>query len=395
MRFQGLTIGVPKEIMDGERRVAAVPETVTKMVAEGARVLVECGAGEGIGVADSGYEQAGAEMVHDVEGLYAGARLVLKVKEPLFNASHGKHEVEMMGAGQFLIAFLHPASPANHPMVRLLAERNVTAFTLDGVPRISRAQSMDALTSMSTVAGYKAVLMAADRLPKFMPMVGTAVGTVRPARVLAVGIGVAGLQALATAKKLGAVVDAADIRPEACEHAKSLGAKVVDLGIPPELAEGKGGYARHLPKEWLLKEQAALAGPVASADVLILAALVPGKVAPVLVTESMAAAMAPGSVIVDVAIDQGGNCAVTEPGRCIEWHGLTIEGIKNIPGMVPLTATWLFSHNIFSFVSYLVEEGVVRVARSDEIIASSLVTEGGRIVHEGALEAMSANAAAG
>lgn len=388
MQFKGLTVGVPKEIMHGERRVAAIPETVKKLVDGGARVLVESGAGTLAYIEDEEYRQAGAELVRDVEELYAAADIVMKVKEPLFNEAKGKHEVEMMHKGQLLVTFIHPAAPPNHQMVKDLAAKGVVSLTLDGIPRISRAQSMDALTSMSTVAGYKGVLMAANRLAKFMPMTGTAVGMIQPATVLVIGTGVAGLQAIATAKRLGAVVYAVDIRPDAVEQAKSLGAKIVETGVPAEVAVGKGGYANHLPEEWLLKEREAIQEAVKKADIIILTALVPGKVAPVLITEEMVKSMKPGSVIIDIAIDQGGNCALTVGGEVKEFYGVSIDGTKNIPGMVPVSSTWMFAHNIYNFVAYLVKDGRVVLDPDDEIIASSLVTRDGKVVHAGALEAM-------
>lgn len=388
MQFKGLTVGVPKEIMHAERRVAAIPETVKKLVDGGARVLVESGAGTLAYIEDEEYRQAGAELVRDVEELYAAADIVMKVKEPLFNEAKGKHEVEMMHKGQLLVTFIHPAAPPNHQMVKDLAAKGVVSLTLDGIPRISRAQSMDALTSMSTVAGYKGVLMAANRLAKFMPMTGTAVGMIQPATVLVIGTGVAGLQAIATAKRLGAVVYAVDIRPDAVEQAKSLGAKIVETGVPAEVAVGKGGYANHLPEEWLLKEREAIQEAVKKADIIILTALVPGKVAPVLITEEMVKSMKPGSVIIDIAIDQGGNCALTVGGEVKEFYGVSIDGTKNIPGMVPVSSTWMFAHNIYNFVAYLVKDGRVVLDPDDEIIASSLVTRDGKVVHAGALEAM-------
>ncbi|KUK37132.1 MAG: H+-translocating transhydrogenase subunit alpha [Clostridia bacterium] len=388
MQFKGLAVGVPKEIMHGERRVAAIPETVKKLVDGGARVLVESGAGALAYIEDEEYRRAGAELIRDVEELYAAADIVMKVKEPLFNEAKGKHEVEMMHKGQLLVTFIHPAAPPNHQMVKDLAAKGVVSLTLDGIPRISRAQSMDALTSMSTVAGYKGVLMAANRMAKFMPMTGTAVGVIQPATVLVIGTGVAGLQAIATAKRLGAVVYAVDIRPDAVEQAKSLGAKIVETGVPAEVAVGKGGYANHLPEEWLLKEREAIQEAVKKADIIILTALVPGKVAPVLITEEMVKSMKPGSVIIDIAIDQGGNCALTVGGEVKEFYGVSIDGTKNIPGMVPVSSTWMFAHNIYNFVAYLVKDGRVVLDPDDEIIASSLVTRDGKVVHAGALEAM-------
>jgi NAD(P) transhydrogenase subunit alpha len=390
MGFSGITIGVPKEIMKGERRVSAVPDTVKKMIAKGAKVLVEEGAGEGSYFLDHQYAEAGAEMMGSAADLFARADIILKVKEPIFNEALGKHEVDLMHAGQCIITFLHPAYPGNHQMIKDMAAKGVLAFTLDGIPRISRAQAMDALTSMSTVAGYKAVLMAANRLPKFLPMVGTAVGMIKPSNVLVIGTGVAGLQAVATAKRLGAVVYAADIRPAASEQAKSVGARIVDLGVPPELAVGEGGYALKLPEEWLLKEREVLAPIAKDADIVISAALIPGKLAPILITEEMVKSMQPGSAIVDISIDQGGNCELSESGVLLEKYGVSIDGTKNIPGMVPTASTWMFAQNVFNYVANLVKDGEIHVNMSDEIIESSLVTRDGVLVHAGALEAMGA-----
>ncbi|HOV62418.1 MAG TPA: NAD(P) transhydrogenase subunit alpha [Spirochaetia bacterium] len=388
MRFHGMTIGVPKEIMKGERRVSAIPDTVKKMREEGATVLVESGAGDASFFHDEQYAASGAELIDRVETLFERSDIILKVKEPTYNEVLKKHEVELFRPGQCLITFLHPASPSNHSMVKRLAERGILSLTLDGIPRITRAQSMDALTSMSTVAGYKAVLMAADRLPKFVPMVGTAVGMIKPASVMVIGTGIAGLQAIATAKRLGAVITSADIRQDANEQAKSLGAKVIDLGIPQEIAIATGGYASKLPHEWLQKEQATVAPSVIASDIVITAALIPGKLAPVIVTEKMVKEMKPGSIIVDIAIDQGGNCEITEPGEVTEKYGVCIDGTKNIPGMVPVSSTWMFANNIYNYLVNLVHDSTIDVDLSDEIIASSLVTKDGKILHAGALEAM-------
>lgn len=388
MTFKGLTLGVPKEIMEHEFRVSAIPETVAKFIAQGARVLVESGAGEAAHHHDDMYRKAGAEIVSDSDTVFERSDVILKVKEPQFDAKRNRHEITMMKRGQALVTFLHPASPANHQMVRELAERGIVSFTLDGVPRLTNAQSMDALTSMSTVAGYKGVIMAANQLGCFMPMTNTAVGMLAAARVFVVGAGVAGLQALATAKRLGAVNSATDIRPEAMEQAKSLRARIVETGVPAEVAIGEGGYARALPQEWLARERDAIRATVAESDVVILSALVPGRIAPVIVSEDMVKGMKPGSVIVDIAIDQGGNCALTEPGRTVVKHGVMLIGAKNIPGYVPASASWLFAHNLFHFLSYLVRDGKIRADREDEIIGPTLVTQDGKVVHAGALEAM-------
>lgn len=383
-----MTIGVPKEIMPGEHRVAAIPDTVKKMVAAGGKVFVEQGAGLGSFFTDNEYRSAGAEIIADVQQLFANSDVILKVKEPQFNEALKKHEAELFREGQCLITFLHPAAPVNHGMIKQLAATGAISLTLDGIPRISRAQGMDALTSMSTVAGYKSVLMAANRLTKFMPMVGTAVGMIKPANVVVIGAGVAGLQAVGTAKRLGAVVTAVDIRPDASEQARSLGAKSFDPGVPAEVAVGSGGYAQRLSDEWLAKERENIKDLVKNADILILAALIPGKLAPILITEEMIKSMAPGSAIVDISIDQGGNCEMTTPGEVVVKHGVSIDGTKNIPGMLPTSSTWMFANNIYNLLALLTVEGKITLNREDPIIASTLTTIGKKIVHAGAIEAM-------
>lgn len=387
MKFSGMTIGVPTEIMPGEGRVSSTPETVKKMVDQGAKVLVQKGAGKGSFFSDQQYKDAGATLVDTAPEVYAQADVILKVKEPLMNNEVGKHESDMLRDGQYLITFLHPAAPVNRESMKKLRDTGAISITLDGIPRISRAQSMDALTSMSTVAGYKGVLMAANHLAKFLPMTGTAVGMIKPANVLVIGTGVAGLQAVATAKRLGAVVTAIDIRPDALEQAKSVGAKAVDTGVPKEVAVGEGGYAQRLPEEWLEKERKVIAPIVKDADVVILTALIPGKQAPVLVTEDMVKSMAPGSVIIDIAIDQGGNCALTKAGEEIVEDGVFISGVKNIPGMMPTSSTWMFANNIYNLLAFLSDNGKIKLDMDDPIVKSSLTTINKKIVHAGAREA--------
>lgn len=382
-----MIIGVPKEIMPGERRVSATPETVKAMRDMGLEVLVQKDAGEGAYFHNPEYIAAGAEIVENPAEIFERADMILKVKEPQFNHDLNKHEADMMREGQYLITFIHPAAPANHAMVKNLAARGVTSLTLDSIPRISRAQAMDALTSMSTCAGYKGSLMAANHLPVFMPMMATAVGMIKPIQALVVGAGVGGLQAIATIKRLGAVVHAADIRPDAAEQAMSLGAKVLDLGIAPEDAIGDGGYALALSPENLAKERAVLAEAIKDKDIVFLSALVPGKEAPVLITEEMVKTMKPGSVIVDISIDQGGNCEITPPGQTEEKHGVTIIGIKNIPGMLPTSSTWMFSKNVLNLVKYLIDDGEIKLNLDDDIIKAALTTHAGKVVHQGTLEA--------
>ncbi len=383
-----MIIGIPKEIMHGENRVSATPETVAKFVADGFKVLFEKGAGEGAQYHDEEYAKAGATLVDGAKAVYDGAEVILKVKEPLFNEQLGKHEVELMRQGQYLITFIHPASPVNHDMVRNLAKQGVISLTLDGIPRISRAQNLDALTSMSTCAGYKGILMAAEDFPSFIPMMGTAVGMIPPAKVMVIGVGVAGLQALATAKRLGAITYAADIRPAAAEQAQSLGAKVVDTTVPAELAIAAGGYANKLPEDVLDRERKALMETIKDMDIVFCSALIPGKVAPIIITEEMVKGMKRGSVIVDISIDQGGNCAITPKGTKEVKHGVMIQGIKNIPGMLTKSSTWMFAQNMYNLMKYLVKDGQITLDMNDEVCSSILVTRDGEIKHAGTREAM-------
>jgi len=384
-----MIVGIPKEIMHGENRVSSTPETVRKMVADGHKVLVQNSAGNGAFFHDPEYEAAGAVMVGDPREIYAKSDVILKVKEPQYNAALGMHEVEMMHPGQVLITFIHPASPVNHEMVRNLTAAGVIGLTLDGIPRISRAQSMDALSSMSTCAGYKGIIMAADCISKFMPMIGSAVGMIKPANVLVIGTGVAGLRALATAKSLGAVVYSADIRPEANEQAKSLGAKIVETGVPTDIAvDPDGKHANTLSEKWLDAERGNLKEAVSKADIVFLSALLMGKRAPILLDEEMVKSMKPGSCIVDISIDQGGNCSITTPGEREIKHGVVIEGCKNIPGMLPTSSTWMFANNIYNLFKYLAPNGKFNLNEDDEIVKSILVCHEGKLVHAGTIEAM-------
>ena len=382
-----MIIGVPKEIMHEENRVAAIPSTVEKMVALGHTVLVEKGAGVGAFFPDEEYAKAGAKLLDNVCELYEKSDVILKVKEPLFNEKLGKHEVDLMHKGQYLITFIHPANPVNHQMVKDMTAKGVTALTLDGIPRISRAQNMDALSSMSTCAGYKGIILAADVLPKFIPMITSAAVSMKPSNALVIGTGVAGLRAIATAKGLG------DLRPDANEQAASLGAKIVESGVPVEIGcdydpETKKYKAKKLPDEWLEVERKNLAAAVADADIVFCSALLQGNLAPVIVTEEMVKAMKPGSTIVDISIDQGGNCAITPFGAVETKHGVVLQGIKNIPGMLPTSSTLMFANNIFNLFAYLAKDGKIKLDYEDEIVKGILVCEDGKLVHAGAREAM-------
>ncbi|HSK69732.1 MAG TPA: NAD(P)(+) transhydrogenase (Re/Si-specific) subunit alpha, partial [Candidatus Limnocylindria bacterium] len=321
-----MVIGVPREIMREENRVAATPETCAAFVRAGHTVLMERGAGEGAFFADAQYEAAGVSVVPDAREVYGRADVVLKVKEPQYNEALREHEADLLHKGQVLIAFLHPAAPGNHAMVRRLAHNGVTALTLDGIPRIPRAREMDPLISMSVCAGYKGVLMAVCLLPRFVPGVALQGGTAEPARALVVGAGVAGMQALDTLRRLGARVFAADIREDARERAQNLGAEMVDLSPPSQAGQGADAH------EALLEhERAVLARLLPDMDVVVLSQLMLGHQAPVLVTAGMVQSMKPGSVILDISVDQGGNCELTEPGEIVLRHGVHVIGIKNIP----------------------------------------------------------------
>ena len=386
-----MQIGIPKEVLAEEKRVAATPETVRKYVDMGFDVAVEASAGEGIQISDDDYHNAGAKIISDAETLFAESDIVLKVKQPVFNERAEKHEVNMLRDGSILITFLHPAAPENHDMIKRLRDKSITAFTMDGIPRISRAQRMDALSSMSAVTGYKAVIMAANQLPKFIPMIGTAIGTIKPAQFLVIGAGVVGLQAIATAKRLGGVVKSLDTRKNACTEAGSLGAKIVEFDIPQELAVGSGGYAKSLENDWLEIERKIVAPHIEEADVVILSALVPGEVAPILITEQMVSTMKPDAVIMDISIDQGGNCEVTDPGRFSQKLGVHICGIQNIPGRMAVHASWLYANNMYYYVENLFKNGNKKIDLDDEIVRSSLVTHERTIHHKGTLKAMRDN----
>lgn len=383
-----MIIGIPKEILERERRVSALPENVATYVKMGFEVLVQATAGKGTFRSDDDYRKAGATIVDDAEELFSRSDVILKVKQPYLNRQVGKHEADMIPEGKTLITFIHPATPSNHDMVKKLRDRRITALTMDSIPRTSRAQSMDCLTAMSTVSGYKAMLLAACHLPVFVPMMGTAVGVLKPAKVLAVGVGVVGLQVIATAKRLGAEIKAVDIRQDACMGAQSLGAKVAGFEVPDEIALGEGGYAKALSEEWIQKERDLLVPLVAEADVVVLSALVPGEAAPVLVTEEMVNTMKPGSALMDISIDQGGNCALTRMGEEFYHGDVLVSGLANIPGSVPVHSTWMYAHSLEAYVKNLFKAGPDTMDLEDDIVQYSMVTHAGEIVHEGTLKAM-------
>ncbi|MFQ5846072.1 MAG: Re/Si-specific NAD(P)(+) transhydrogenase subunit alpha [Candidatus Methylomirabilales bacterium] len=374
-----MRVGVPKEIVPNESRVALVPDGVGPLVKEGTEVLVEAGAGASASFSDRGYAEAGATLVADARALLGQANVVLKVQPPVANGTLGRHEVELMQEGAALITMLQPSS---HPdLVQRLAERKITSFSMDCIPRIARAQKMDVLSSQGTVAGYKAALIAASSLGKFFPMLVTAAGTVPPAKVLVLGAGVAGLQAIATTRRLGAMVQAYDVRPAVKEQVESLGATFLELDVAGEEAEDAGGYARALSRESQDREKALLHQHVKGADIVITTALIPGKPAPILITREMVRDMKAGSVIVDLAAEMGGNCELTEPGRTATPHGVTIHGPLNVPSSMPVHASQMYSKNIVSFLLHLVRDTKLQLDFDDPITNDTCITHEGRVRH--------------
>ena len=364
-------VSVPKETVPGEQRVALVPELVPRLIEAGLEVAVQSGAGELAGFFDEGYEAKGAQLEAEV---FHKADILLKVQPPTIN------EISRMKEDSVLICFLQPYT--NATAIRALAARQITAFSMELMPRITRAQQMDALSAMSTIAGYKAVLIAASRLPKFFPLLMTAAGTVTPARVFVIGAGVAGLQAIGTAKRLGAVVEAYDTRPAVKEQVESLGAKFAEMDLAAKNAEDKSGYAKAQSEEFYQKQQEMMFKYVAAADVVIPTALVPGQRAPILITEEMVRGMRPGSVIVDLAAEQGGNCALTEPGRDIVKHGVIIIGPMNLPSTVPFQGSEMYARTVTSYLVHLLKDGKPHLDLDDELTRGPLVTHRGEIVHE-------------
>ncbi|MFZ5547732.1 MAG: Re/Si-specific NAD(P)(+) transhydrogenase subunit alpha [Pseudomonadota bacterium] len=374
-----MLIGVPLETAAGETRVAVTPETAKKYVAQGHTVRVQSGAGVAASATDAAYEAVGAQVV-DRSAAF-GAELVLKVQRP------SADELALMKAGTALVGMLNPFDKGG---LAALAAAGLTSFALEAAPRTTRAQSMDVLSSQANIAGYKAVMMAADKYQRFFPMLMTAAGTVKAARVVILGVGVAGLQAIATAKRLGAVIEASDVRPSVKEQVESLGAKFIDVPYETaeekEAAEGVGGYARPMPPSWLDRQKVEVAKRVAAADVVISTALIPGRAAPVLVTEEMVKAMKPGSVIVDIAAGKGpggsdGNCPLTEAGRTVIKHGVTIVGETNLPALVAADASALYARNVLDFLKLVItKEGTFNVPMDDDIVAACLMTRNNEVV---------------
>lgn len=372
-----MIIGVTKETFPGERRVALVPASISTLKKLGAEVQIERGAGLSAGFSDEAYTAAGATMVPTRSEVIRSAGIVLQVRAAVANPEVGQGDIEQLQQGQVLIAQCDPLSdPAQ---MQEIAKKQALVFALELVPRITRAQSMDVLSSMATIAGYKAVLIAANHSPQMFPMMMTAAGTLAPARVFILGAGVAGLQAIATARRLGAVVNAYDVRPAVKEQVESLGAKFVEMDLGT--AEGQGGYAREMDEEFYRKQRELMLKVIAESDVVITTAAIPGKKAPILVTEEMVEKMPAGGVIVDLAAERGGNCELTKPGEVTVAHGVTVIGPLNIPSEIPRHASQMYSNNLTTFLKSLVKDGKLHLDLEDEVIAGTLVTRNGELVH--------------
>ena len=381
-----MIIGVPKESFPGERRVALVPAAIPALAKAGSEVLVESGAGEAAFYLDAAYDEKGARIAGGRAEVFAAADVIFQVLGHGANDKTGRADLELLRPGQALIAFLRPLGDPQ--TVKEIAATGAVAFAIEFMPRITRAQNMDALSSMSTVAGFKAVLLAAETLPRMFPMLTTAAGTIPPARVLVVGAGVAGLQAIATARRLGAVVSGYDVRPAVKEQVQSLGAKFVELPLETAAAEDVRGYARAQDEKFYQRQRELMARVVAESDVVITTAVVPGKKAPILITAEMVRGMTPGSVIVDLAAERGGNCELTRPDETVVEHGVTIIGPVNLASTVPYHASQMYARNIVAFFLHLAKSGAIELNLEDEITRETLLTRGGEVVHPQVREAL-------
>ncbi len=374
-----MVIGIPKESYPGERRVAFTPAVIPSLIKIGLKVAVEAGAGVEAGYPDKEYNQSGSILIQSREEIFSSANIIVQVLALNANPPAGLADLGLMRSGQVLISFLRPLA-ANENIITL-AKAGVTGFAVELIPRITRAQPMDALSSMSTVVGYKAVLAAAEALPKMFPMLMTAAGTIKPARIFVIGAGILGLQAIATARRLGAVVKAYDVRPAVKQEVESLGARFVELPLDTGEDAKAGGYAHAKDENFYRRQQELLSGVIAESDVVISAAVIPGMKAPVLITEVMIKAMAPGSVVLDLASEAGGNCSLSSAGETVVRHGVTIMSPINIASTVPFHASQMYAKNISTFLRHLMKDGQLNLDRDDQIIAETLVTHGGEVVN--------------
>ncbi len=374
-----MIVGVPRETFPGERRVALVPAAIPNLAKAGLEVVVEAGAGAGAGYPDADFTAKGAKMAADRAEVFRAADIVVQILCYGSNDQTGKADVPLFRRGQVLIGFLRPLGSIE--TLQEIAGKGVTSFSVELMPRTTRAQSMDVLSSMATICGYKAVVLAADTSPRIFPMLTTAAGTITPARVFVIGAGVAGLQAIATARRLGAVASAYDLRPAAKEQVQSLGGRFVELPIEAKDAEDARGYARAQDETFYRRQRELLGKVVVESDVVISAAVIPGKKPPILVTKEMVASMAPGSVIVDLAGERGGNCELTRPGEIVVEHGVTIIGWFNLASTVPYHASQMYARNVSAFLLHLVKDGKLQLNLDDEIVRETLLTRGEEVVN--------------
>lgn len=381
-----MIVGVPKEIYPGERRVALTPAVVPMLAKAGLEVAIESGAGIGAGYPDALYQEKGAKLLADRAAVFAQSDIIVQVLCNGANDKNGASDLALMRRGQLLVGFMRPLAAAE--AIQEIARTGVTAFSVELMPRTTRAQSMDALSSMASIAGYKAVLIVASTLPRMFPMMTTAAGTITPSRVLVIGAGVAGLQAIATARRLGSVISAYDVRPAVKEQVQSLGARFVELALETQDAQDARGYAKAQDEAFYAKQRELLGKVVAENDAVITTAVVPGKKAPILVTADMVKGMAPGSVILDLAAERGGNCELTHPEETYVAHGVTIIGQINLAGGVPYHASQMYARNLTAFLQNLVKDGKVRPAESDDIIRDTLIAQGGEVVNARVREAL-------
>lgn len=374
-----MIIGVPKEIYPGERRVALTPAVLALLAKAGFQVVIEAGAGVAAGYPDSLYQEKGAKVLADRASVFGQADIIVQVLSHGANDKNGASDLPLLRRGQVLLGFLRPLGSAE--TVQQIAQTGVISFSVELIPRTTRAQSMDALSSMASISGYKAVLIVADSLPRMFPMMTTAAGTITPSKVLVIGAGVAGLQAIATARRLGAVVSAYDVRPAVKEQVQSLGARFVELPLETQDAQDARGYAKAQDETFYAKQRELLGRTIAENDAVITTAVVPGKKAPVLVTAEMVKGMAPGSVVVDLAAERGGNCELTRPDELVVERGVTVIGPVNLASGVPYHASQMYAKNLTSFLTNLVKDGQVRPPESDDIIRDTLLTQGGEVVN--------------
>lgn len=374
-----MRIAVPKEIMAGENRVSLIPDVANKLIKKGFEIYLESGAGNKAGFLDEKYKNAGVNIVEDVNELYSNADIVLKVQRPIMHPEKGKHELELMKKGTLLISFFYSL---HYPeTAKMAAELGINVISMDAIPRTTLAQRMDALSSQANIAGYKSVILAANYLHKIFPMMMTAAGTISPAKVVIMGAGVAGLSALGTAKRLGAVVEVSDVRPQVKEEVQSLGGKFIEVPTDESMQDASG-YAKEQSEEFLRKQKELIFKHITEADIVITTALIPGKKAPVLVTEEMVKNMRPGSVILDMAVEFGGNCELSEKGKVVNKYNVTIIGEPNLPSLIPYHASEMYARNLFNLIDYSSKDGNFIHNMDDEIIGGATIVKDGVVVHE-------------